>query len=72
MTTITINDKEYDYSTFTEDQVALVTELNTCDTEVKRANYASAIYGARSDLLLKALLSSLDDTDKDKDESEAQ
>ena len=72
MTTITINDKEYDYDTFTEDQVALVTEISTCDSEVKRANYAAAVYGARSDLLLKALLSSLDDTDKDKDESDAQ
>lgn len=72
MTTITLNDKEYDYDIFTEDQVTLVTELNTCDTEIKRANYASAIYGARSNLLVKALISSLDDTNKDKDESEAQ
>ena len=72
MTTITINDKEYDYDTFTEDQVALITEISTCDSEVKRANYAAALYGARSSLLVAELLKLLEDTDKDKDESDAQ
>jgi hypothetical protein len=72
MTTITIDDKDYDYDTFTEDQVALVTEITTCGAEVKRANYASAIYGARSGLLLKELLMSLDNTDKDNSDQEAE
>ena len=72
MTTVTINDKEYDYDTFTETQIAIITELSTCDAEIKRVKYANAVYSARSDELLKALMSSLEDINTDQAETESQ
>tara|TARA_R110000803_G_scaffold37255_4_gene80274 strand:+ start:1093 stop:1305 length:213 start_codon:yes stop_codon:yes gene_type:complete len=67
MSIVTINDKEYDYDTFTEEQLGLLTEISGCAGEVKRATYAAKIYDARHNVLIELLLKSLDE---DSDQTE--
>lgn len=65
MSMVTINDKEYDYDSFTEDQLNLLTEISACESEVKRSTYAAKIYEARHGVLIEHLLELLKtDTDQ--------
>ena len=70
MSTVTINDKEYDYDSFTETQISLITEISACDAEIKRSTYASNVYNARHSVLMEHLLKSLDTSDNDQKEME--
>ena len=67
MTNVKINDKEYDYDTFTEEQLNILKEINTCSTEVARANYTSQLFNDRHNILINALTESLN---KDPDQME--
>ena len=67
MTNVKINDKEYDYDTFTEEQLNILKEINTCSIEVARANYASQLFNDRHNILINALTESLN---KDPDQME--
>ena len=67
MSIVTINDTEYDYDTFNDEQIALITEISMCESEVKRINYAAKMYDARHNLLVEHLVKALD-TDGNKEE----
>lgn len=67
MSIITINDTEYDYDTFNDEQIALITEISMCESEVKRTNYAAKIYDARRNVLIEHLAKILDTDDNDEE-----
>tara|TARA_R110000787_G_scaffold67664_3_gene151574 strand:- start:1867 stop:2079 length:213 start_codon:yes stop_codon:yes gene_type:complete len=63
MKTVNVNDKEYDYDSLTEEQVTLLTEISACSAEVKRSNYASALFDSRYKMLMTVLVDSLESND---------
>jgi len=63
MKTVTVDNKEYDYDSLTEEQVTLLTEISACSAEVKRSNHASVLFDARYRMLMTTLVYSLESND---------
>ena len=68
MAIITINDKEYETENFTEDQINMLKEIETCSNESNRASYAHQVFDLRGRTMIATLTKSLEDVDDDQAE----
>ena len=68
MAIITIDDKEYETENFTEDQLNMLREVETCSNESNRASYAHKVFDLRGRAMIAALVESLADTVDDQTE----
>jgi len=68
MAIITIDDKEYETENFTEDQINMLKEIETCSNESNRASYAHQVFDLRGRTMIATLTKSLEDVDDDQAE----
>lgn len=59
MSVITIDDKEYEIETLTDEQKTLINEIQFVNQELQRFQYGTAVYQERSQVLANNLKLSL-------------
>lgn len=66
MTTITINEKEYETEDFTDEQKAILGEIEFSQAETRRLDYLTKIMDSRFKSLVSSLTESLNKNKEDK------
>ena len=64
MTTITIDDREYDTDNFTQEQLGLLNEANMCNAELGRYKYSAELFDTHLKNIVGKLTESLDGDDQ--------
>ena len=66
MTTITIDEKEYETEDFTDEQKAILGEIEFSQAETRRLDYLTKIMDSRFNSLVSSLTESLNKNKEDK------
>jgi len=67
MTTITINEKEYETDNFTDEQKRILSEIEFSQSEVRRLDYLTKVMDDRFKSLVSSLTESLNKEEGDKE-----